>query len=481
MEAKRMIQFKKFFIIFFTLAILKSVAFSDCEMQLFNISSAPGTKISEFVNQIANECSLTVIVKDRYAKKILRERLNKINLKNATLDDVLNIVLNEHNLYYELNGNILKISYLITKTFHIDYITTKRKGESITDASVDMGGGTNGGGSQASDVNKIESTDEFDFWKNTKKEIADIINRPEDPYKAPDPIVNPEAGLITVTGTMPQIKRVKNYLKQIEERLHKQVMIDVSIIAVTLNRDFTKGIDWSKFAVNLNGTTDFNYNGIGTQILNQSSSTASTTVFTSSFNMQGLLNFLETNGDVSVLSNPKILALNNQPALISVGKTLNYKIVQTVVQSGTGSTVQSTNEEPQSIFVGILLHITPEITDDNNIILRINPSISSLVNPSDLSSSNRTLAPDTEEKKLSSVLKVKDNSTIIMGGLITNSKNLTVNGVPVLKDLPIIGYAFKSKKRAYSNIELVFVIKPKIIKSNKKSISLKDLGYKSIK
>ena len=461
-----------------------SLLMADCQMQLFNISSAPGTRILEFVNQIANECSLTVIVKDRYAKNILRNRLNKIDLKNATLDDVLNIVLKENSLNYELKDSILKISYLITKTFHIDYITTKRKGESTTDASVDIGGQSSGGGGSGNDVNKIESKDEFDFWKNTKEEIYSIINRPEDSYKAPEPIINQEAGLITVTGTLPQIKRVENYLKNVQERLHKEVMIDVSIIAVTLNRDFTKGIDWSRFAANFNGTLDFNYNGSGSQILNQTSSSASTTVFSSQFNINGLLNFLETNGDVKILSNPKILTLNNQPALITVGKTINYNVPTqvTITESGNLGTQSYT---PSSIFVGILLNITPEITDDGYIILRINPSVSELNDPTQLEISQnqkfREIAPDTKVKKISSVLKVKDGSTIIMGGLITNTKNLSVNGVPILKDLPIIGYAFKSQKQDFNNVELVFVIKPKIIKQDKKTITLKDLGYKSIK
>lgn len=475
---------KRIFTIFFILFIINSVSFADCKMQLFNISSRPGARISDFVNQIADNCSLTVIIKDKYAKKILRERLNKIDLKNATIDDVLNIVLKENNLNYELKDSILKISYLITKTFHIDYITTKRKGESTTDASVDIGNQTSGGGSSTSDVNKIESKDEFDFWKNTKKEIADIINRPEDPYKAPEPIVNPEAGLITVTGTLPQVERVKNYLKQIQDRLHKEVMIDVSIIAVTLNKDFTKGIDWSKFDISLDGSLNFNYNGVGSEILNQSSSSTSTTIFSSNFSMQGLLNFLETNGNVTVLSNPKILTLNNQPALITVGDTINYNVPTEITITQTGN-LGTQSYSPSSIFVGILLNITPEITDDNNIILRINPSVSELKDPTQLKLNEnqkfREIAPDTKEKKISSVLKVKDGSTIIMGGLITNSKNLSVNGVPILKDLPIVGYAFKSKNQEYSNTELVFVIKPKIIKSNKKSISLKDLGYKSIK
>ncbi len=482
------------------IALASSLSYANsCEMQIFNISTAPGTKISEFIDQLGDECQLSVIIKDDEAKKILKKRLNKLNLKNATLEDVLDLILVENDLSYELDGNILKISYLITKTFHIDYLTTKRSSEATTDASVDVGAqSTTGGGSrrQTRDVNKIESKDEFDFWKNTKEEIMNIINRPGDSYKAPEPIVNPEAGLITVTATLPQIERVEKYLQRVEERLHKEVLIDVTILAVQLDDSFTKGIDWSEFNLAINGTYDngsftktnsfikYENSSVGNSFTNLTSTSSVSTLFAATFNMSGLINFLETKGDVTVLSSPKVMTLNNQPALITVGNTYNYNVPTTITITQTGN-LGTQSYTPSSIFVGILLNITPEITKDDHILLRINPSVSELVDPTQLQLQDgqrfREIAPDTKEKKISSVVKVKDGETIVMGGLITNTKNLSVNGVPVLKDLPILGYAFKSEKKIDSTLELVFIIKPKIIKHHSGPASLKDLGYNSLK
>jgi len=469
--------------------VASSLVHAECSMELFNISTAPGTKIYEFVNQISDECSFTVLVKDKEAKKILNQKLGKIHLKNATIDDVLNIILTENNLYYELKDNILKISYLITKTFHIDYVTTKRTGEATTDASVDVGAqAQSGGGTQTRDVNKIESKDEFDFWKNTQKEIFEIINRPGDPYKAPKPVVNPEAGLITVTATLPQIKRVEEYLNKIESRLHNQVLIDVSILAVTFDNSFTKGIDWSRFELSLNKDANpvlsYERSGTSNSFSSLDYSNTASVYIKSAFTLSGLIDFLEKSGDVTILSNPKILTLNNQPALITVGDTLNYNVPTEITISETGN-LGTQSYTPSSIFVGILLNITPEITDDGSIILRINPSVSELRDPEAAEQIGekgfREIAPDTTEKKISSVVKVKDGSTIILGGLITNTKNFTVNGVPILKDLPVIGYAFKSEKKIDKSLELVFVIKPKIISSKKGTISLKDLGFTKLK
>ncbi len=490
---------KRFISLIVAATVASSISFADCSMQVFNISTASGTKISEFVDQISDECSLTVLIKDKEAKKILNQRLNKLNLKNVTLDDVLNIILTENNLSYELKDNILKISYLITKTFHIDYITTKRTGEATTDASVDVGAQTQGGGggAQTRDVNKIESKDEFDFWKNTKKEIYDIINRPGDSYKAPEPVVNPEAGLITVTATLPQIKRVEKYLNNIEKRLHNEVMIDVSIIAVTFDSSSTKGIDWSQFSLGINGNTDtsglftptnsmlaYSNFSSGSSFSSLSGTSTATTLFNATFNMAGLIDFLEKSGEVTILSNPKVLTLNNQPALITIGENINYNVPTEIAITQTGN-LGTQSYTPSSIFVGILLNITPEITEDGNIILRINPSVSELKDPTQLKLTTgqkfREIAPDTKEKKISSVVKVKDGSTIILGGLITNTKNFTVNGVPLLKDIPILGHAFKSKKKLNQSVELVFVIRPKIINTKKRTVSLKDLGYSKIK
>ena len=470
---------------------------SGCENRLFTINSKPGIKIKEFIDNLAEECGLTVIYEDRYARKKLYEHVDRIHLRDVPLSELLNILLSSHDLDWELDKNVLKIRYLITKTFHIDYITSIRKGEATTDASVDIGGTAQDGGvrRETRDVNLITSLDEFDFWKNLKAEIYNILNRPGDGYKAPEPIVNENAGLVTVTATKRQVQRVQRYIDMIEKRLHKEVLIDVSILAVLFKDSFTSGIDWSRFNITLNGTLDTENNfiptnpiatyqdvAVGSNFKNLSHATTATTIINAAFNLSGLIDFLQKNGKVITLSNPKILTLNNQPAIITIGDTLNYN-VPTSITITANSDLGEKSYTPSSIFVGILLNITPEITKNNDIILRINPSISELRNPEEAEKSTeagfREIAPDTKEKKISTVVKVRDGSTLILGGLISNSKNFLINGVPILKDIPVIGNVFKSKKRDNQRFELIFVIKPRIVsEKNNYSLSLKDLGFK---
>ena len=482
-------------ILFFSLTLMANV----CENRLFTFKSAPGTRISEFISNLAQECGFSVFIKDRYAKKKLRTRLGMLNLQDVTLHQLLDTVLVENGLSYELDDNILKIRYLITKTFHIDYVISKRRGETVTDASVDVGGVTSKSGvtrKKSRDINKISAVDEFDFWTNLQEEIFHVLNRPEDEFKAPTPVINPNAGLVTVTATQKQIERLQSYIDAIESRLHREVLIDVSILAVFYNKNITTGIDWSRFSLTLNGEygsdgsfvptnpiATYQSVGVGTNFKNLDFASTATAIINSSLHMSAIIDFLEKNGKVVTLSNPKILTLNNQPAIISVGDTINYN-VPTSITINSNSNLGEKAYTPSSIFVGILLNITPEITEKGDIILRINPSISELRNPDDINketpSGFREIAPDTKEKKISSVVKVKDGSTLILGGLISNTKNFMINGVPLLKDIPLFGYLFKSNKRENQRFELIFIIKPKIVDSDDFDLSLKNFGYKKL-
>ncbi|MRI58052.1 MAG: pilus (MSHA type) biogenesis protein MshL [Epsilonproteobacteria bacterium] len=481
------------------LTILSPASASSCDTKLFTFKSRPGITISEFLSNLSDECGFTIIVKDRYAKKKLRTRLSKMDIQDVTLHELLDLILNEYGIYYELDKNILKIRYLLTKTFHVDYVISKRSSETVTDASVDVGGVAQRSGTvqkKTRDVNKIRSVAEFDLWKDLKKEIFKILNRPEDEYKAPEPIVNPSAGLLTVTATLPQIQRVQNYIQSIQDRLHKEVLIDVSILAVVYNKNITTGIDWSRFSLTLNGDYDSSGNfvptnpiatyqsvGVGSNFKNLDFASTATAIINSSLHMSAIIDFLEKSGKVVTLSNPKILALNNQPAIISIGDTLNYNVPTTITISGNGN-LGTQSYTPSSVFVGILLNITPEITQDGSIILRINPSISELRDPDEVNrlytdGGFREIAPDTKEKKISTVVKLKDGSTLILGGLISNTKNFKINGVPILKDIPLFGYLFKSKRDENQRFELVFIIRPKIIDTDKEQrMDLKEFGYR---
>ncbi len=493
--------------------LLSSSVLADCSYELFSISSTKNTKIIDFVEQLSDECEFSIIVTDAVTEKFLDSTLNKTNLNNLTIDEVLNIILKENNLSYTLENSILRISYLSTKMFTIDYILSVRKGESNTDITLSSEGAGStettttttegesaGGGGAGKSGMKIESSDEVVFWHQLDEEFKSILNRPEDIYVADAPIINKNAGIITVTATLKQMNRLEKYLKKLQEKVKLQVLIDVQLLSVTMSEGKTTGIDWSQLYAlqNIGMTFDYvNSKDVGqftSDALNTGTSfdeygvssigrtTASIFRLGASGSLNEVIKFLKTQGDVSSISNPKVLTLNNQPALITAGTEYFYKISTTGITAGASLDTTTTEENLQSVFAGVLLDITPEISDDDTITLKINPSLSEAISGTfaTTSSTDRTMPPDLSRRQLSSVVTVKNGNRIILGGLITTLDSTDTNKVPLLGDIPILGHLFKREVKVKTVTELVIVIEPHIIKKDKNELSLKDLGYEGL-
>lgn len=455
----------------------------NCDYKTFNIKTTEKVSSIELLTQIADSCDFSIIVKDKYADELIKKDLYGINIKDLSLDEIFEILISDNDLYYEYSKNFLKISALQTKTFKIDYITSIRQGTANLNASVDAtiteGGTTET--SAATGDNTITSNDTFDFWSTMLAETTAILNTGEEDYEAKAPIVNANAGLITVTGTKQQLQRVDNYLKELEQNLHKQVLIDVSILSVELSEEKYTGVDWTKFDLTLGseGTFSNTYINDRPEFSKLADIDSNLNVVNSAvFTMTGLIDFLNTNGDTKVVSSPKVLSMNNQQALITVGDNINYRIPEE--SSDSDANTQDITYTNYSIFIGVLLNITPQITEENEIILRINPAVSDFKYAEDKIKQEkaREIAPDTREKKLSTVVKVKNGNTIILGGLITDTTENDSSNVPILSEIPLLGNAFKHEGISKSTSELIFVITPRIIgpKDNTKA-TLKDLGF----
>ena len=196
---------------------------------------------------------------------------------------------------------------------------------------------------------------------------------------------------------------------------------------------------------------------------------------TGSNEVNEVIKFLNTQGDVKSISSPRVMTLNNQPALISVGTELFYKIKSSSTASSGGGAVAAEGELVDSVFSGILLDITPEIDDNGWVTLKINPSVSQ-ANDVVEGGTARNIPPDLVRRQIASVIKVKDGEHAILGGLITSQTGIETNSVPLLGDLPGIGNLFRREDKIKRVEELVLIITPHIVK-NSKSVSLKDLGY----
>ena len=486
--------------------LLTSTLSADCTYELFSISSAKGTKISEFIDQLSDECSFSVVVSDPEAEKVLENALNKTNLKNLTIEEVLDLILTENNLTYTLENNILKISYLQTRIFNIDYIITQRKSLGSTDILLSSQSGTDatsttgttGASSKQSSGEsetgiKIESSDEVKFWDELDLELQRVLNRPEDSYKAEAPIINLNSGMITVSATVKQIKRLEAYLKQLQQKVQYQVLIDVNLLSVILNEGSSTGVDWSQLyalqnlqltadMMDVQNVTEFMEGAITEGAIPGPTGQVKLFELTGAANLNEVIKFLKSQGDVKAISNPKVLTLNNQPALITVGTEYFYSVEQSTQQQASGGGVAATvqNTVINSVFAGVLLDITPEIAHDGTITLKINPSITQTRQTLGADNSDRQMPPDLDRRQLASVVTVKDGERIILGGLINTRKNMDSNKVPLLGDIPVLGNLFKYEEMRKEVEELVMIIEPHIIKKEGNELSLSELGYSGI-
>lgn len=515
-----------------TALLLSTNVYADCAYELFTISSSKNTKIIDFVEELSDQCEYSIIVTDSNAQTFLETPLNKTHFKNYTVNEVLDIVLGENNLSYTLENNILKISYLTTKVFGIDYILTQRKGSGSTDITLTSstgqdnmtGGGMGGGGMMSGGMTaggsangaqggstmmdqmsamlpstsksgiKIETNDEVEFWNELDLEFQRVLNRPEDRYEAQAPIINKNAGLVTVTATNKQMKRFEKYLEKLQKKVQLQVLIDVQLLSVTMSDAKSTGIDWKQLYalqnmsltidnIKAKNVSEFEGNSITEGAYGLAQDTMRLIQFKGGGELKDVIKFLKTQGDVNSISNPKVLTLNNQPALITAGTEYFYMIQQSMQQQGTGGGVAATtqNQQVKSVFAGVLLSITPEIADDNTITLIINPSLSETAQEmTSTDSANRTMPPDLNRRQLSSVVTVKDGNRIILGGLI-NTKNVQEESrIPLLGSIPGLSYLFSYEQSIKQTEELVIVIEPHIIKKEDNTLSLSDLGYEGI-
>ena len=511
---------RKLFSVLLFVTLTHSVQANECSSKLFSVTIDSKLTIGDVIDNLADTCGLTVTVKDEAAKKRMNKKLYYVKLKNSTFKGFLNTILKDNDLHYTLTGNKLIISYLITRTFRIHYISGQRVGKSNAHVTVANSNNSSGvsaksqGGTNGSKTGiSIESNDEFKFWQTVEKEIQRILIgaadgsthyvKSGDGWTGPDgqvweynplaPIVNAEAGMVTVTGTERQINRVAQYIRTLTKQIKTQVLIDVRILSVTFDDSSTTGVDWSQlyklqnFTIN---TLNVAQRNISEYKLEREDGTFGDVKFNSSglassaglIDIKGhakiseLVKFLGTQGDVKSISSPRVMTLNNQPALISVGKQLFYKIQSASTASSGGGAVAAQGDVVDSVFAGILLDITPEIDSNGMITLKINLSISDTVNAVASDGTARTIPPDLIKRQIASVIKVKDGQHAILGGLISSKTGTRVSKVPLLGDLPLLEHAFKKEEKINTVEELVLIITPHIIK-NAKSVSLKDLGY----
>ncbi|CAH0541583.1 Type 3 secretion system secretin [Vibrio marisflavi CECT 7928] len=407
-----------------------------------------------------------------------------VNLSDVTLDEVFSVVRDIYGFDIEKAGNVIQVfpAGLRTVSIPVDYIQFKRSGRSLTSISTstittnNSSSSTSSSGDSSSSSSstssnggtEIETVSESDFWPQLKTAIQELIGS----GKGQSVVVVPQASLVTVRAFPDEIRQVRNFLGVSQQRMHRQVILEAKIIEVTLSDGYQQGINWSNLSLGdgkvvierLGASTLPGLDDIGTLLNGQTNITVSDGTFS------GVLSFMQTQGDVNVLSSPRVTAANNQKAVIKVG-TDEYFVtdVSSVVYSGT-DTETTFDIELTPFFSGISLDVTPQIDEQGNVILHVHPAVievedqdKSITYGSDTITLPLALSSVRESD---SVIRAQDGDVVVIGGLMKTNVSNEVSKIPFLGDLPGLGHLFRNVSEYTQKTELVILLKPTVVGVN---------------
>lgn len=287
-------------------------------------------------------------------------------------------------------------------------------------------------------------------------------------------IANPESGLISVRATGKQHEKIQEFLDQIMGAAKRQVLIEATIVEVLLNDNYQGGVDWSRIAQGGSGVT-LNQTVTGGNLSTAPVFTLGYANPTSRFgNIAAAVKLLSSFGDTRVLSSPKIMALNNQTAILKVVDEKVYFTVERKITEATlnsGRTVDFTSTV-HTVPVGLVMSVTPQISESSTVSLNIRPTISRItsfaVDPTPRLTPGivpfDNLIPEVQTRELESLLRVDSGQIIVMGGLMEDRLDKKRDGLPLVKDVPLLGDAFSYRNETSRKTELVIFLRPVVIK-----------------
>jgi MSHA biogenesis protein MshL len=478
-------------------------------IEMPKVSKPPEQRFDLVVNDApATQVFLGIVSGTRYSMLVHPEVSGTIsvNLKNVTVFEALDAIRELYGYDYKVDGTRIFIQPLTmqTRVFKLNYISGQRKGASdirVISGSVSNSsstGPTTPGGtttttgaatSRAFETSKITTETETDFWSELRNSLTAIIGD-KDGRKV---VVSPQSGVVLIRAMPNEIRHVQAYLKATQLSVDRQVMLEAKIIEVQLNSGYQAGINWAAFRSGLSvgsvapgtllstsgplvsPTLAAAPGSVLANIATSSAATAANGLFGLAYqtsNFAALLSFLNTQGTVHVLSSPRIATLNNQMAVLKVG-TDDFFVTNVSSTTVTGTATTTTpNVTLQPFFSGIALDVTPQISEEGEIILHIHPSVSLVTENlktinlgGTLGSLNLPLA-SSAVSETDSVVRVQDGSIVAIGGLMRQSMTDDRSEVPVAGEVPVLGSLFRNTNRVSQKRELVILLKTTVVQGD---------------
>ena len=433
-----------------------------------------------------------------------------VNLKDVTAGEALETLRELYGFEYRIDGSrvFVQAAGLQTRIFNIGYPAARRQGRSdtrVTSGSIaGSGTGANATAAQAMEGSQVSTTNDADFWKELETSLKAVVGA----EGGRQVVLSQHSGVLVVRALPRELREVENYLRAARLSIDRQVMLEAKIVEVTLRDGFESGINWAALhrgnhrlsvgadssRINVPGSIG-QAAGVpnGSLVTSVDASTTPPTVISNTLaqllanpaasggagvlgmaitggDFAGLLSFLETQGSVHVLSSPRVAAINNQKAVLRVG-TDDFFItnISTTTATSASGNVTTPSITVQPFFSGISLDVTPQIDENGSVTLHVRPSVSQvsertrIVNLGNLGSFTLPLA-SSNVNETDTVVRVQDGNIVAIGGLMQQTQTEDDARVPGAGDIPVAGNLFKRVNRKQEKREVVFLVKPTVIK-----------------
>ena len=410
-----------------------------------------------------------------------------LNAIDQTLPQILDRITRQTDIRYELEGNTLRVAgdtaYL--RTYRIDYLNMSRDSKGLVSVSTSVGttGGAatgSGGSSSGNDSNtQMNMASKNHLWSTLTRNLAAIIGDKvtgtgtEEIMSTDNVIVNRESGVIAVNTSQKKQQQVQAFIDEVMNSARRQVLIEATIAEVTLSDHYQSGVDWSVLANDPSSGVNFTTNLAGANLDQPPFSLLQITDTLSDSQLGITLKALEQFGDVQVLSSPKVIALNNQTAMLKVVDNVVYFDIEVSITPATTTTARIETYETNinTVPVGFVMSVTPFINDSDTVTMNVRPTISRVIDtindpsPALADAGVVSAIPIIQMREIESVLKVNNGDTAIIGGLMQDVTNNQRSGVPILSNIPWLGRLFSYDNDKREKSELVIFIRPVVVKN----------------
>ncbi|EMQ2876000.1 pilus (MSHA type) biogenesis protein MshL [Vibrio navarrensis] len=421
-----------------------------------------------------------------------------LNVSDVTLDDILSVVQDMYGYDVVKTGKVIQVypAGLRTVTIPVDYIQFQRSGRSLTsivtssvtssgssssskssssssDSSSNASGSSKDSSTTASGGTRIDTVTESNFWPLLQQAVSRLIGSGD----GQSVVVTPQASVITVRAYPDEIREVRQFLGVSQQRMQRQVILETKILEVTLSDGYQQGINWSNLSASIGNSGSVVIDRTGPSTLPGLDAIGSllkgqTNVTLSDGSFEAVLSFMSTQGDLNVLSSPRVTAANNQKAVIKVGSDEYYVTAMSSV-AGSGD---SANVAPEvtltPFFSGISLDVTPQIDDNGNVFLHVHPAVIEVetdVKNLNLGGNYADVSLPLAKSSIresDSVIRARDGDVVVIGGLMKSNTIDRVSKVPFLGDIPALGHLFRNTNKLTQKTELVILLKPTVVGVN---------------